>query len=146
MTNPDQGLLRSFDPACGKPLAIDSSPFALALGAQLHRLDRERGLIELHFTPGEQFLQGAQVIQGGAVTAMLDFAMGFAGLAAVGQGQTIATATINVAFLRAAKAGTYLAIGEIERKGRNLIFTQGRLFQPGAEPVASATSTLLVVG
>lgn len=145
MKNLDQELLRRFNNRNDHPVPIDSSPLAIALGAHVQRLDREAGVIEMRFTPSEQFLQGAQVIQGGAVTAMLDFVMGFVGLAVVSESQTIATVNLNVAFLRAAKMGTYIAVGEIERKGRSLIFTRGHIFQTGSAPVASATSTLAVV-
>jgi uncharacterized protein (TIGR00369 family) len=85
------------------------------------------------------------VVQGGAVSAMLDFAMGFAGLAMMEAGFFITTATLNVAFLRAAPAGVYEATGLVERRGRSLIFARGELRMQAGTLVATGTSSLAVV-
>ncbi|WP_126227657.1 PaaI family thioesterase [Burkholderia ambifaria] len=147
MENPDREILHSFHrDGCFEPALLTTNPLAIALQTKLLRVDIELGVVELSFRPGEQFLQGANVIQGGIVSAMLDFALGFAALAAVQQSQSVATATLNVSFLRPAKAGTYVARGRLERLGRVMAFTRGALFEPGERPVATATSSLAVVG
>jgi acyl-coenzyme A thioesterase PaaI-like protein len=79
--NPDQALIHRFLAAPSQPLRINSNPMALALGMQLLRVDAAAGVVELAFTPDPLFIQGTGVLQGGAVTAMLDFAMAFATLA-----------------------------------------------------------------
>ncbi|MBB5503394.1 uncharacterized protein (TIGR00369 family) [Paraburkholderia sp. MM5384-R2] len=146
MENPDRNLLHSFHRHGGDPVLLETNPLAIAMRARLLMVNIERGIVELGFTPGEQFLQGANVIQGGIVSAMLDFALGFAALATVQQSQSVASATLNVSFLRAAKSGTYVARGELERLGRSLAFTRGVLLECGDRPVATATSALSIVG
>lgn len=144
-SNPDQALILRFlqDRV---PRAIDTNPMAVALGTSLRNADGEAGTIELAFDPAPLFIQGTGVLQGGAVTAMLDFAMAFALLAQLPPDRSCATATINVALLRAAPAGRYLAHGAIERRGRTLGFTQARLLRADTlDVVATATSTLAVI-
>ncbi|HPP99180.1 MAG TPA: PaaI family thioesterase, partial [Ottowia sp.] len=100
----------------------------------------------LAFAPDPLFIQGTGVLQGGAVTAMLDFAMAFATLAALPVGGSCATVNLNTAFLRPAPRGRYLAVGEVERRGRQLAFTHARLLrEDDGQTVATATSTLALV-
>lgn len=141
--NPDQELIHRFLKQLGKPLAIDSNPMSMALGSQLLRVDVADGVVELVFDPDPIFIQGTGVLQGGAITAMLDFAMAFATLAHLPIGQSCATVTLNTAFLRPAPKGRYLAVGEIERKGKSLVFTHAKLMRSEDRVVvATATSTL----
>jgi uncharacterized protein (TIGR00369 family) len=142
--NRDQILLHRFRDAPGAPLPIDSSPFALALGGRIARVDVERQSVELLFEPGPQFLQGANVVQGGVVSAMIDFAMAFAGLAMLPAVRSCATTTLTVAFQRPARPGTYVAAGTIERIGQRVIFSRGTLARPDEPPVATGTSTLTI--
>lgn len=144
--NPDQLALHQFVNGNGAA-PMDANPMAVALGTSIVRVDRELGEVELHFEPADLFVQGAGVLQGGAVTSMLDFAMGFSVLANLPAGYSCATANLNVAFLRAAPRGGYGAIGQIERRGKRLAFTRASLFPIGApqQPVATASSTLTIL-
>ena len=142
--NPDQLLLHRCRDEPGPPLPIDASPFALALGGRIARVDAASQSVELLFEPGPQFLQGANVVQGGVVSAMLDFALAFAGLAMLPLERACATTTLNVAFLRPAKPGLYRAIGTVERLGRRVIFTHGSVARPDEPPVATGTSSLTI--
>jgi uncharacterized protein (TIGR00369 family) len=143
--NEDQILIRDFQNRKIAHAPIASSPLADALGGHISAVDPDNNWIELTFEPGEFFFQAEQVIQGGATATMLDFAMAFAALAVVQDGQSVATANLNIAYLRAAKAGRLRAIAEIERRGRTLIFTRAKLIQDGEVVVATGTSTLSVI-
>ena len=128
-SNPDQALIHRFLAAGGRP----------ALG----EADAQAGAVTWAFVPEPLFLQGAGVIQGGALTAMLDFAMAFATLAHMPIGSSCATVNLNTAFLRPAPRGHYLATGEVERRGRQLAFTHARLARAeDGQVVATGTSTL----
>lgn len=142
--NPDQALLHRFRDAPGAPLPISASPFAMALAGRIARVDVAARTVELLFEPGPQFLQGADVVQGGVVSAMLDFALAFAGLAMLPADRVCATTTLNVAFLRPARPGLYRATGEVERMGQRVVFARGTLARPDEPPVASGTSTLTI--
>jgi uncharacterized protein (TIGR00369 family) len=145
MVNPDKVLLQSHKPGEILPFGHADQAFARALGGHVIAVDAVNGIVELRFAPGPEFIQGARVVQGGAVSAMLDFAMGFAGMAMMEEGYVITTATLNIAFLRAAKAGIYFAKGIIERRGRTLLFARGELRTEAGTLVATGTSSLVVV-
>ena len=141
--NPDQALIHRFIAAGRQPLSFDANPMARALGTELQAVDLTAGTVTLAFEPEPLFIQGTGVLQGGAVTAMLDFAMAFATLAHLPIGASCATVNLNTAFLRPAPQGRYLAIGEVERRGKQLAFTHARLLRAtDRQVVATASSTL----
>ena len=144
--NPDQALIHRFIEGGAQPIPFDANPMARALGAELRAADLQAGTVELAFTPDPLFIQGTGVLQGGAVTAMLDFAMAFATLAQLPVGASCATVNLNTAFLRPAPQGRYIAVGEVERRGKQLAFTHARLLRAqDRQTVATATSTLAVM-
>lgn len=145
-TNPDQALIHRFIEGGSRPIPFDANPMAVALGAELRAADLSAGRVELAFAPQPLFIQGAGVLQGGAVTAMLDFAMALATLAQLPVGASCATVNLNTVFLRPAPQGCYIAVGEVERRGKQIAFTHARLLrQEDGQVVATATSTLAVV-
>lgn len=127
-------------------MAMDSNPLARVLHAQLHAVDTNSGHVELSFEPDPLFIQGTGVIQGGAVSAMLDFAMAFAVLAHVKVGCSCATVNMNTSFLRPAPHGRYRAVGELERSGKSIAFARASLtpWDAATRVVASASSTLVL--
>jgi uncharacterized protein (TIGR00369 family) len=144
MTNPDWLDLQRFlrdGPSAAK---LTSNPMSDALGMRMEQVDLAKGEITLSFEPEGLFIQGAGVLQGGAVSAMLDFAMAFAVMAGLPEGQSCATSSLNISFLRPAPKGRYVAVGETERRGKSLAFTRARLYQEGAEERVVATATSLL--
>ena len=146
MGNPDQALIQRFLTEASKPLRIDSNPMAMVLGSTLNRVDQAKGEVEITYEPQPLFIQGTGVLQGGAVTAMLDFAMAFVTLAAIEPSRSCATININTTFLRPAPQGRYMAVGTLERCGKALAFAHARLIR--AEDgvcVATASSSLALI-
>lgn len=145
--NPDQALIQRFLDQGALPLPVDSNPMALALGATLVALDREAGTVSIDFQPQALFVQGTGVLQGGALSAMLDFAMAFATLARLPPEGSCATTNMSTAFLRPAPLGRYRASGSVDRCGKALAFAQARLLEAASgRLVATASSTLAVIG
>lgn len=117
------------------PAPLTSNPLARELDGAVLALAAERGEAVLAFTPPERFAQGAGVLQGGIVTAMLDFAMAFAAHARLGPAErTFATASLSANFLRPASPGRYIARGRIVRAGRRLLFAEADLIAARGEP------------
>ncbi len=144
--NPDQALIHHFVQQGGGAMPIDSNPMAKALQSTLLRVDRECGEVEIGFEPGDLFIQGTGVVQGGAVTAMLDFAMAFATLASLPPQASCATVNLNTSFLRPAPQARYIATGTVDRCGKALAFTQARLVRADTgQVVATASSSLAVL-
>ena len=142
--NPDLDAVRAFVSGARPAGRIDTSPLLTALGAELISFDPNRKELLLRYAPDALFRQGAGFVQGGAVTAMLDFAMAFAGLAVGEAGTSITTANMNVSFHAPASATSYEARGWIVKQGRRAMFTAAEITADGRS-VAAATSTLLVV-
>lgn len=144
--NPDIALIRRFVAAPGDPVPFDANPLARLLDAHLLEADVAAGRLVLAFTPPSVFIQGAGVLQGGAIGAMLDFAATFAAMLVLPDGQSVATSNLATTFLRAAPAGTYRATGRVEKRGRRLMVATASLAADAtAEPVAIATAVIAVV-
>jgi len=144
--NPDIALIRHFVAGTGEPVPFDANPLARLLGGRLLQADPAAGRLVLSFEPPEVFVQGAGVLQGGAIGAMLDFAATFAAMLALPDGQSLATSSLTTTFLRAAPAGRYLATGRVEKRGRRLVVATASLAPHGSpEPVAIATAVMPVI-
>jgi uncharacterized protein (TIGR00369 family) len=147
--NPDRALALEFLRSGGQPLAMTSNPLARDLSGSIRALDAARGTALLAFEPPQQFLQGAQVLQGGALAIMLDFAMAFAAHARLEpQEKPFATASLTVHFLRPASApARYLAHGRIVHLGTRLIYADAHLErEDDARRVAAASAVMAIVG
>ena len=143
--NPDKELLLKFMEDPSAPVDVDSNPLAKALRCRFLEADPS-GQVRLEFEPDETFIQGGNAVQGGAVAAMLDFAMAYAGLAALPAEQSAATVSMTVNYLKPVQAGRYEAVGALERKGRTLLFASSELRAlDGDVLVANATSVLAVL-
>jgi uncharacterized protein (TIGR00369 family) len=143
--NPDRVRIREFLAGDGTPLAFNSSPLLVALGTQI--LSASSGRITLRFTPEPVFLQGASVVQGGAVSAMLDFAMAAAIMTKLDDKLHFATASLTVSFLAAVKQGPLVADGEVDRLGRRNGFARAQLRAADGDTIlATATSVLTIIG
>lgn len=140
--NPDQALLARF---AGAPLPVDSNALAASLRTTLVALDRKAGTVTLTFELGDQFVQGRGVVQGGIVATMLDFAAAFAALAILPEGQSAATASLNVGYQSAVRAGTVTVIGTVERAGKRAIFTRAQISSADGQVLATASSVMLVL-
>ena len=130
-----------------EPLVIRHSPFAQSLEASIVSVDLEHRRLRARFNPGEQYLQGAGVLQGGILATMLDFSMAFITLAVLPEELSCATAQLNVHYLKAAKTGYYIAEAEIEKVGKRLVFNRASIAPAeGGDAVASATAVFSVLG
>ncbi|HSV46422.1 MAG TPA: PaaI family thioesterase [Ramlibacter sp.] len=146
--NPDHTLLLEFaaQPP-GEPRAITTNPLAIDLGATLIAADAQAGTLSLGFAPDARFVQGNGAVQGGIVAAMLDFATAFAVLLQLPPERSAVTAELNLQFMRAAKAGRFVAHARVRRRGGKLAFAAADLVRADDETnlIASATATLPVL-
>ena len=82
------------------------------------------------------------VVHGGVYATILDTAMGGAVVSVLGRGETTATTSLYVEFLRAAREGeTLTARGEVLRRGRHLAFAEGNLFDGQQRRLSQARGT-----
>ncbi|MNP41202.1 hypothetical protein D3C76_1348910 [compost metagenome] len=83
------------------------------------------------------------MLHGGLVATLLDAACGYAGLhSAEGEEEAHGvTVMLNIAYLKAARAGCVIARGRVNRSGRSLYFAQASLVTEGGELLATAQGT-----
>ncbi len=144
--NKDRDLVQRFLADHSTPVPLDSNPLACELRGSLLAADARAGTAVLSFEPPERFVQGARVLQGGIVAAMLDFAMAFAVWTQMPAGKAFSTATLTVNLLRPAVPTRYIASGRVVRMGARVVFASGELVKDGETVlVASASAVLPVV-
>jgi uncharacterized protein (TIGR00369 family) len=82
------------------------------------------------------------VVHGGVYATILDTAMGAAVFSVLSEGETTATTSIYVEFLRAAREGdTLMARGEVLRRGRHIAFAEGNLYDEEGRRLSQARGT-----
>jgi uncharacterized protein (TIGR00369 family) len=116
---------------------------AQTLGLVFKQIDGEAGAVEVEFNARPEFTNPAGNVQGGFLAAMLDDTMGPALAATLAKGEFAPTLNLNVSFHRPAQVGTLLGKGRVLRRGRDVCFLAGELYQDG-QLVASAAATALV--
>jgi len=83
-----------------------------------------------------------QVVHGGVYATILDTAMGASVVSMLREGETTATTSLYVEFLRAARQGdTLTARGEVLRRGRHIAFAEGNLFDAAGHRLSQARGT-----
>jgi len=141
--NPDRALVLEFLAGDRRALPITSNPLAHDLGGVILELEAGRGSAVLAFEPPARFTQGAGVLQGGMLAAMLDFAMAFAAHAALRDERAFATATLTINLHHGARPGPLLARGRITHLGRHVIFADAELTGRDESRVLASASALL---
>lgn len=116
---------------------------ATLLGMVFKKIDAEQGTVEVEFQGKPEFTNPVGNIQGGILAAMLDDTMGPALAAMLGKGEFAPTLNLNVLFEKTAKVGVIQGKGRVLKRGKEVCFLAGELFQDG-ERVASATATALI--
>ena len=116
---------------------------AETLGIVFTHIDASSGVIETELQGKPEFTNPAGNIQGGFLAAMLDDTMGPALAATLAAGQIAPTLNLNISFHRPANVGVLTGKGRIVRRGKEVCFLAGELYQ-GGELIASATATALI--
>lgn len=114
------------------------------LGAEIEYVDVERRSVTLAYNPDAFFLQAMNVMQGGAVSMMLDYTLAAAVLAALPDGHTTASTSLAVSFIKPALPGRLIAVGVVDHVGRTCAFARGTIAREDGVIVATASSNLSV--
>ena len=110
---------------------LPAPPCADTLGIAFTNVRPDEGAIEVRFIAKPEFLNPAGNVQGGFIAATLR------------QGEFAPTANLNVSFFRPAKVGELYGKGRVVRRGKDLCFLAGELYQ-NDELIAAATATAIV--
>ena len=120
---------------------IPASPFARHLGIRLERLEDDRAVLVMPFTP--ELVTVGDVVHGGAVSTLADTAVMAAAWAddAVPEALAGATVSLTVNFVAPARACDLTAEAHVVRRGRSLSFCGVTVTGPGGTVVATAMGT-----
>lgn len=120
--------------------------FMHLIGFDLTRI--EFGVVEGQMNLENKHLQQFGFVHGGATSSILDITMGFAAYSVVQIEKGVVTANISIDFLNPGDGDKIIAIGEVEKAGNKLVFTQGRVFteKDGQRKlIATARSVMAII-
>ena len=101
-----------------------------------------RGVCTVTGKVDQRHLNINSVVHGGVYATILDTAMGAAVVSVLAEGETTATTSLYVEFLRAAREGDMLtARGEVLRRGRHIAFAEGNLYGEDGRRLSQARGT-----
>ena len=116
--------------------------FHSEVGFQIDEAHSRRGTVTVTGIVERRHLKIKGVVHGGVYATILDTAMGAAVVSCLGEGETTATTSLYVEFLRAAREGeTLSARGEVLRRGRHIAFAEGNLFGSDGRRFSQARGT-----
>lgn len=108
-------------------------PVAHLLSRRIDEVDVTRGMLRLTFSGTQAFGNPAGHIAGGMLAAMLDDLTALMVDATAQPGQGVVTLSLNVSFLRPARAGEITGVATLVRRGRELCHVNGMLQQDGKD-------------
>ncbi len=116
--------------------------FHAEVGFRIDEARSGRGVCTVSGTVERRHLNINEVVHGGVYATILDTAMGGSVVSLLAEGETTATTSLYVEFLRAARRGdTLTARGEVLRRGRHIAFAEGNLFDGEGRRLSQARGT-----
>jgi uncharacterized protein (TIGR00369 family) len=108
--------------------------------------DRAAGRVRAEFDALPRFCHTeGTTVQGGFITAWLDFAMAQSALLRLGYEAGLASLEIKVCFLQRVGPGRVTVEGEVRRMGRSVAFLEANLWDAAGALLATATSTGMIL-
>ena len=89
-------------------------------------LDISEGRIKIRVYHKEFMEREGGIVFGGIISMFFDFVMG-AAVYTVNDKKDQATINLNIEFIRKARSEYYIFIGEVIKKGRNIVFAEGKM-------------------
>ncbi len=116
-------------------------PVAGLLGATPVSWDAEGGRATIRFEARPEFCNLMGTVQGGLLTAMLDMAMAFAVLCGIEIGWVVPSLEIKTSYIAPARPGALFGEGHVVRRGRTIVFMEGRITGPDGALIATGSAT-----
>ncbi len=115
-------------------------------GAEVLSVDAAAGVARIRFTARPEFCHtNGTIVQGGFITAWMDFAMAFATMNRTKGLSNVASLEIKVSFLERVGPGPIVVEGSVRRLGKRVAFLEASLYTEGDRLAATATSTAMLV-
>lgn len=128
-------------------LTLPSTELLASMGfVRIVAVDAQAGLVRAEFDALPRFCHtGGTIVQGGFVTAWMDFAMAHAAFVRSGRDVGIASLELKVSFLQRVGPGRVVSEGRVQRIGRRVAFLEASLRDLQGALLATASSTAMVV-
>ncbi|HZO92697.1 MAG TPA: PaaI family thioesterase [Candidatus Baltobacteraceae bacterium] len=132
----------------GKIVRGELPPPPIADLMEMRIVSAEPGSVVFTMAPAEYMFNPIGSVHGGAITTILDSAIGCAVQTTLPRGTVYTTIDIQVRFVRAVTlaSGTLTAIGTVTHSGRRLAVGEAVLRDADGRICATATSSCMVVG
>jgi uncharacterized protein (TIGR00369 family) len=118
---------------------VPNSPLIRHLGMRLEAIEDGRAELVLPFRP--ELATMDDIVHGGAIASLIDTA----GMAAAWSDDTEpeslvgSTVTLNVNYVSAARGQDLTATASVVKRGRNMVFSEVRVTEPGGRVVATGS-------
>lgn len=141
--HPERAIVRRVIDEGLADVAVETNPLAIALGMRIVSASEDR--VCMGYVVGAPFAQGNGFVQGGIISAMLDFGMVFAAFSQVSAESSVTTVSQTTNYFRPVLAGELLVEAELEKAGRMLINARAVLRDTSGKLLASATAPIAVI-
>ena len=121
------------------------SPAAELLGWKALEADPGSGKVRMQFEARPEFTNRSGHVQGGFVTAMLDYCLAPAAATTLPPGGHVITLEIKANFLRPTGVGKLVGEGRVIHRGGSVAFAEAELWDSAGDMVATGTATILLV-
>jgi uncharacterized protein (TIGR00369 family) len=116
--------------------------FHSEVGFHIDEVHSRHGTVTVAGTVERRHLNINGVVHGGVYATILDTAMGASVVSVLNDGETTATTSLYIEYLRAAREGeTLSARGEVLRRGRHIAFAEGNLYGSDGRRYSQAHGT-----
>lgn len=138
----------SASPVDPSGLPLPSADLLGSMGfVRIVEVDREGGRVRAEFDAQTRFCHtDGTIVQGGFVTAWLDFTMAHAAFLKSGYEVGVASLELKVSFLQRVGPGRVVAEGRVQRMGRRVAFLEASLHGADGALLATASSTAMLTG
>jgi len=121
---------------------MDHVPYWQTLGFKLVEVEPGRAVFEADVRPD---LMQNKVLHGGVLASILDSACAVAAIAKVYPANYATTINLQVSYLKPLTAGRFRAEGTCIKAGKNVLFSEAKVFDDKQSLIGSASSQLLVI-
>jgi acyl-CoA thioesterase len=118
---------------------VKTTPYLKLLGIELIEITEEKAVMSLEMQ--EKLRQPYGLLHGGATASLIDTAMAFAVVAALGAEDKATTVDLTVQYLRPHTAGKVLCTAKVLRAGKRLLFLSAEVVNEQGKMIATALST-----
>jgi len=118
---------------------VKTTPYLKLLGIELVEITEEKAVMSLEMQ--EKLRQPYGLLHGGATASLIDTAMAFAVIAALGTEDKATTVDLTVQYLRPHTEGKVVCTAKVLRAGKRLLFLSAEVVNEQGKLTATALST-----